>query len=177
MVGRAEHRPDSSACQIDLRADLANLARRDELGPGSKGGVDLGAGPLGTHSRLGMGYPEQPFPLVHHPPPGLRLEVLVEFKAALVEPDRLRDSIVRADDRRVAPGVSGADIFSFEDGDIGDSVARRQIVGCRESVSASANDHDVIGPLRSTATSVRPFVRQIRSSAVAPRGRRRRAPR
>src|SRR6266540_264732 len=73
-------------------------------------------------------------------------ETLVERDAAPVELGTLGGAVVRADDRRVAPGCTGADVALLEDGDVGDPVVLREVVRGREAVRAAADDHDVVAP-------------------------------
>src|SRR6266511_4001946 len=74
-------------------------------------------------------------------------ETLVERDAAPVELGTLGGAVVRADDRRVAPGCTGADVALLEDRDVGDAVVLRQVVRGREAVRAAADDHDVVAAL------------------------------
>src|SRR6266508_999083 len=75
-------------------------------------------------------------------------ETLVERDAAPVELGTLGGAVVRADDRRVAPGCTGADVALLEDGDVGDSVVLREVVRGREAVRAAADDHDLVAALQ-----------------------------
>src|SRR6185312_2426564 len=61
--------------------------------------------------------------------------------ALFEERDRLRHLVVRAQDRGVAAGRAGADVAALEHADVGDAVARGEVVGGREAVPAAA-DHD-----------------------------------
>src|SRR5256885_12571310 len=51
----------------------------------------------------------------------LAREPLVELDASLVELGSLGRAVVRADDRRVAPGRAGADVGLLEHGDVRDA--------------------------------------------------------
>ncbi len=74
----------------------------------------------------------QPFPQLER--------VLVDRGAFLVE-------IVRADDRRVAPGIAAADPALFEHGDVPHAVLFCQVIGGGEAVAAAADDDGVVGRL------------------------------
>ena len=65
-------------------------------------------------------------------------------RRVLVEPDRLRDAVVRADDRRVAAGVARGDVVGLEDGHVRDAVPGREVVGGGQAVAAAADDDDVV---------------------------------
>ena len=78
-------------------------------------------------------------------------EPFVELDAAAVELGSLGRSVVRSDDRRIAPGRAGADVALLEDRDIGDAVVLREVVGGREPVRAATDDHDVIPALQLSA--------------------------
>src|ERR1700752_4570593 len=58
------------------------------------------------------------------------------------------EQIVRADDRRVAAGIAAAEPSLLEHGNVANPVILREVVGGREAVSTSADDHDVVAGLR-----------------------------
>src|SRR5581483_6428241 len=68
--------------------------------------------------------------------------------AAPVERGTFGCQVVRADDRRVAPGGAGADVRLLEDGDVADAVVLREVVRNREAVRAAADDHDLVAALQ-----------------------------
>ena len=78
--------------------------------------------------------------VLRQPLPQLQRE-LVEVRVGV-------EVVVRADDRRVAPGVAAAEPALLEHGDVGDAVLLREVVGGREPVPAAADDDDVVARLR-----------------------------
>ena len=74
-------------------------------------------------------------------------EALVELDARVVEARALGRLVVRAQDRRVAPGRARADVALLEDADVGDP-ALAQVVGGGQAVRAAADDDDVVGVLQ-----------------------------
>ena len=78
----------------------------------------------------------------------LLAEPLPELQRMLVDRRALVPQIVRADDRRVAPGIAAAEPALLEHRDIGDAVLLGEVVGGRQPVAAAADDDDVIGRLR-----------------------------
>ncbi len=74
-------------------------------------------------------------------------EPLVELDALPVEGGALGRAVVRADDRRVAPRGTGADVRLLEDADVLDPVSLREVVRGREPVRAATDDDDVVAAL------------------------------
>src|SRR5260370_26007008 len=62
----------------------------------------------------------------------------------LVELGVLPMQIVRAHDRRVAPGIAAAKPALLEHRDIGDAVVLREVIGRGEAMTAAADDEDVV---------------------------------
>ena len=91
---------------------------------------------------------EHAAPAVHHveiqdlaQPVPHRKGVVVQCCAGILQ-------IVGADDGGVAAGIAAAEPAFFQDRDIGDAVLRRQIVGGRESMTAGADNNDIVTALR-----------------------------
>src|SRR6185437_9814654 len=63
----------------------------------------------------------------------------------------LLEQIVRADDRRVAPGIAAAEPALLDDGDVGDAMIFGEVVGSRQAVPAATDDDDVVGGIRRRA--------------------------
>jgi hypothetical protein len=61
------------------------------------------------------------------------------------QPLQGRLAIVGAHDRGVAAGVTAADPALFHHGHVADAVLARQVIGGRQAMRATADDHDVIG--------------------------------
>ena len=77
----------------------------------------------------------------------LAREPLVEAQREVVEARALREEVVGAHDRRVAPGVAAAEPAALEDRHVADPVVLRQVVRGRESVAAAAHDERIVGAL------------------------------
>src|SRR5439155_6035974 len=109
--------------------------------------------PLGDRDHGSVGMRERQVPLLREQEVEVQLcaEPFVELYASAVELGSLGRAVVRADDRRIAPGRAGADVALLEDGDVGDAVVLREVVGGREPVRAPADDHDVVALLQLTA--------------------------
>src|SRR5579859_5001552 len=73
----------------------------------------------------------------------------VQVEALFEERDRLRHLVIGAEDRRVAAGGAGADVTSFEDTDVRDPMAGREVVGRGEAMAATSDYHDVVAAFRS----------------------------
>src|SRR5207244_1374266 len=69
-------------------------------------------------------------------------------QAGLVQRDVLRGVVVGADDLRVPPRGAGADVAGLEHGDVADPLTGREVVGERQAVHPTADDHDVVATLR-----------------------------
>ena len=123
-----QDRVAAAAGQVDLGDQLLELGRGDHHGLRAAGRVHLCPRALGPHRHLGVGDPEDALGLMEDLGAGLLLEALVELERVLVEPDRLGDAVVGADDRRVAAGVARGDVVGFEDGDVRDAVAGGEVV-------------------------------------------------
>src|SRR5918992_4033290 len=67
--------------------------------------------------------------------------MLVDRRAFVVE-------VVRADDRRIAPGIAAAEPTLFQHGHVADAVLLGEIVGRSKPVPAGTYDHRLVGGLR-----------------------------
>src|SRR5438093_1028426 len=83
--------------------------------------------PLGHRDHGAVGMREGQMPLLREQEVEVQLcsEPFVELYALAVELGSLGRSVVRSDDRRIAPGRAGADVALLEDRDIGDAVVLR----------------------------------------------------
>ena len=83
--------------------------------------------------------------LAHH---GVEVQFLFESfpqpEREVVEPDVLRTVVGRADDGRVASDITETDRALLEHGDIGDAEVVGEVVGGGETVTAPADDDDLI---------------------------------
>src|SRR5205823_510440 len=122
MIGGSGHGPEAAARNIHLRTDSLDLIRLDELCLGAKGLVDFGASALGANTGLTVRKPQQALVAMHDSPARIALQGSVQIDAPLIEPHSFGDAVIGANNRRVAAGIAGADILSFEDGDIRDAV-------------------------------------------------------
>ena len=84
----------------------------------------------------------------HHVEIELPRQALVEPQREVVQRDGLGIEIVRAHDRRVAPGVAAAEPTLLDDRHARAAMGLRQIIGGREAVAAPADDHEIVGRLR-----------------------------
>src|ERR1700730_1452245 len=74
----------------------------------------------------------------------LLLEPLPEFHRPFEKGLIRRRDVVGPDDGGVPPGFSGSDPALFEHGDIFDAVPLREIIGCRKTMPAPADNDDVV---------------------------------
>ncbi len=86
-----------------------------------------------------------------------------QVHALFVEGDTFRGQVIRPDDRRVSRRVAAREIALLEHGDVGDAVARRQIIGSCQPMSAAADDDHIVAGFECGLPSE---VRFIRVSAV-----------
>ena len=101
---------------------------------------------------------------VHHVEVEVLRELLPQLERELVEMRVGVEVVVRAHDRRIAPGVAAAEPALFEHCDVGEAVLLREVVRGREPVSAAADDDRVVARFwRRTAPRKRPAL------VVAPR--------
>ena len=84
----------------------------------------------------------------HHVEVELARQALVEPERHVVQRDRLGIEIVRAHDRRVAPGVAAAEPALLDHRDARAAMVLREIVGGREAVAAPADHDEVVDRLR-----------------------------
>src|SRR5262249_44686147 len=99
-------------------------------------------------------------------------EALVQADALAVEGRALWSPVVRANDRRVAPGSAGADVGLLEDADVLDPMLLREVVRGRESVRAAADDHDVVAALQLRTLPPHALREEDLLKHLAPPGRR-----
>src|SRR4030095_7164387 len=71
-----------------------------------------------------------------------------ELERMVVDGNAFIPQIVGADDSGVATSVAAAEPPFLQHRYVRDAVFLREVIGGRESVPASADDHDVIGGLR-----------------------------
>src|SRR5258705_11045505 len=81
--------------------------------------------------------------------------------ALVVELHALGRQIVGADDGRVATGVAATEVTLLEDGDVGDPMVARQIVGRRAAVTSGADDDHVVARLQPLVASEHPGFRML----------------
>ncbi len=147
VVARTEHRVATAAGEVELRTQLLDLGGCDEHRLGTACSVEHRPRPFVAHRRLGVRQPEQALGGVHDPAACLVLELGVQIEAVLVEPDRLGDAVVGADDRGVATRVARSDVVGLEHGNVGDAVPGGQVVRGGEAVATTTDDHDVVARL------------------------------
>ena len=98
---------------------------------------------------------------------GVEVEILLqplpELHRQLVERVVAGQQVVRADDRRVAADIAGAEIALFQHGDIGDAEFLGEIIGGRKTMAAATDDDDVV--MRSSE----PGLRQAGAQPLLPR--------
>jgi len=83
----------------------------------------------------------------HHVEVELVAQVLPQSQRLLVEQRVAVDHVVGPDDRRVAAGIAAADIPFFDHPDAGDAVLLGKVVGGGQTMTAAADDHDVVSGL------------------------------
>ena len=117
--------------------------------------VDLGA--VGHDEHRAVGVRERQVAALREQQVEVELlrEALVELHARVVEARALGRLVVRAQDRRVAPGRARADVALLEHRDIGDPVLS-QVVRGGQAVRAAADDDDVVGVLQLRALAPHP---------------------
>ncbi len=72
-------------------------------------------------------------------------ERLPELHRVLVDRLALLPEVIRADDRGVAPGIAAAEPALLEDSDVTNAVFLGEVIGGREPMPTSTDDHDIIG--------------------------------
>src|SRR5579863_4462679 len=162
--GSAAALPDAAVWQITgierlghQRQLLADLVRTPELGVDA---VELhGVYEAGGDLEIGLRMREiEDAALAQHDVEiELAREALIEAQREVVEGDRFGIEIVRAHDRRVAPGVAAAEPAFLDHADPGLLMGLGEVIGGREPVSAAADDDEVVSGLRSRfAPGLRP---------------------
>ena len=84
----------------------------------------------------------------HHVVIELLRQALPELDRMLVDRRALVIEVVRADDRRVAPGIAAAEPALLDNRDIGRAMRLGEVIGGGEAMAARADDHDVVMLLR-----------------------------
>ena len=64
--------------------------------------------------------------------------------ALIVEFDAFLGKVIRAHDRRIAPGIAATDITLIDNGDVRDAVVTREVVGGGKTMTTGADDHDIV---------------------------------
>ena len=144
VVERALDRPRHVLADVNLGAELLHFLPVDHAAVDAEQLVHLGALVLHDERAVGVRQREVPVLREHHVEVEIDGELLVELDALRVERGPLGGAVVRADDRRVAPGRSRPDVALLEDRDVGDAVVDREVVRRREAVRATAHDDDVV---------------------------------
>ena len=75
-------------------------------------------------------------------------ETLPELHRVLVELGVAVEEVVRAHDGGVAPDIPAADPTLLEHGDVADAVQLGEVESGRQAMPTTADDDDVVGPLR-----------------------------
>jgi hypothetical protein len=134
--------------KVELRAELADAVRVDDARLDAEELVHLGPLLHRDHRSVRVREREMPVLREHEVEVELVREPLVQPHAFPVEGRALGRPVVRADDRRVAPGRPRADVRLLEDADVADTVALREVVRGRQPMRAAADDHDVVAALQ-----------------------------
>ena len=129
-------------------AILPISSRRDKYRIGAEGLVHRCPRLLLAHSSLGVHSPQQPVLFVHHPTVRLFFQAPIQVSRMLVELHSFGNAIVRPDNGGVTPTVATPDVLPLEHCYVGDAVTRGQVIGSRQSMTTSPDDHNVIGLLR-----------------------------
>ncbi len=148
VVERADDRVRGALREVELRAELGDSRRVDDARLDPEELVDLG--PLLHRDHRAVRVRERQVPVLreHEVEVELVRQALVQPHALAVEGRALGRAVVRADDRRVAPGRARADVRLLEDRDVRDPVALREVVRGREPVRAAADDDDLVPALQ-----------------------------
>src|SRR5206468_211840 len=99
-------------------------------------------------------------------------KALIQLDALIVKGNAVAGSVVRANDRGVAPAAAATEIVPLEHGDVGHAVVLCQIVGGGQTVNAAADNDDIVaiphralGPHRLLAKNLHP---QASTASVCP---------
>ena len=146
VVERAQDRIGRVLADVHRRGQALDLVGPDQARVDALQAVDLGA--VGHHEHRAVGVREREVAALREEQVEVQLlrQALVELDARVVEARALGRLVVRAQDRRVAPGRARADVALLEDRDVGDP-ALAQVVGGGQAVRAAADDDDVVGAL------------------------------
>src|SRR3954451_973368 len=141
---RAEHRVTRVGRDVEDRAEALDGTRVEPFGVDAV--EPVGVYPPRCLADVGLVMRQvQDAALAQH-------EVEIEFgrkplpqlQRMLVDPRTGVPEIIRADDRRVAPGIAETDRAFFEHRDIADAMLFRKIISGRQPVPAAADNHDIV---------------------------------
>src|SRR6266576_1465956 len=144
VIQGAEDGPGRMVREVELRAEVCDLVVVDEPAVDPEQLVDLGS--LGHRHHRPLGVREREVPRLREEQVEVEVcaEPLVELDAALVEGCTLGRAVVRADDRRVPTGGTGADVALLEHRHALDAVILDEVVRRRETVRTGTDDHDIV---------------------------------
>ncbi len=154
---RAEHRVTRVGRDVEDRAEALDGIRVEPFGVDAV--EPVGVDPPPSLADIGLVVRQvQDAALAQH---DVEIEFgrqpLPQLQRMLVDPRAGVPQIIRADDRRVAPGIAEADRAFFEHRDIADAVLFREIISGRQPVPAAADNHDLVAlSRRRLAPSRRP---------------------
>ena len=144
----AEHRIARLRRDIEKRQNAAHVVDAEEFGIRAVDlhGVDGARRHL--HLRLAMGERDDAALGQHDVVVEIAAEPLIELQGHLVERRALGEEIVGAHDGGVAPGIAAAEPALLDDRDIADIVRLGEVIGRRQTMTAAADDQDVVARFR-----------------------------
>ena len=172
VVERAEDRIRGSLREVELRAELADLVRVDDLESIPRSLFTSARSCIVIIARSECASVRCPCCENIRLKSSSRRQALVELDALAVERRALGRAVVRADDRRVPPGRARADVRAARGRDVLDAVVLREVVRGREAVRAAADDHDVVAALQLVPRAPHPLREEDLLITRSPRDRR-----
>ena len=143
LIKRAEDRI-ARTVDVDDWHQLFHLGRADVFGLHALQQVGMHRAQIAAHLMMGLRQHQKPARAEHDVVVQILAQVFVKLQRLVIDRGRRVLQIVRPDDRGVAPGVATAQPTLFDDRHVLDAVVLAQIIGCGQTMTARANDDDII---------------------------------
>ena len=144
-----QERPDHRETPRELRLKFAREARKtpriEELGVNAGKAHGIAAARERGHIAIGVRQIDDAARAVHDVVVQIPRECLPAPQRILIEVVVLRQEVIRADDRGIAPDIAVTEQALLEDGHPLDAMISRQMVGRCQAMPAGSDDDYVVG--------------------------------
>ena len=150
LIKRAQNRIARSV-KVDDRHQFLDLGRFDPFGRHALQVVCINGAAIAAHLVMGLRQHQKPARAEHHVVVQILAQSFEQAPRLFIDRRRGVLQIVRADDRRVPPGIATAKPALLDDGHVGDAVILAKVIGRGEPMTTRANDDHIVFLLRRRA--------------------------